>query len=185
MEREDDKMSSPFGLTIKVTKDDITPDLRKKIRAVSNPTGIWKAVGTQLVSLTKRAFRDEALRQTAWPAKSDGSVSNLIYKGVLLSSIRITAVDTKGVTIGSDRPYAAIHQLGGIIRPKKAKALVFTIGGKTIFAKQVKIPARPFFPFTPDGALAEKAKEPVKEIVDAAFRKALDIHRDAVTGRFV
>jgi len=168
-------MPSPFGLSIKVTKNDLTPDLNRKLRAVSNPAPIWKAVGTQLVSLTKRAFRDSTLRQTAWPAKSDGSASNLIYKGVLLSSIRITAVDTRGVTIGSDRPYAAIHQLGGVIRPKKKKCLVFTIGGKTIFARQVTIPARPFFPFTPDGQLASVAREPVREIVDLAARKALGI----------
>jgi hypothetical protein len=52
---------------------------------------------------------------------------------------------------------------------------VFTISGKTIFAKSVKIPARPFFPFTADGALAAKAVGPVKEIVGAAAKKALGL----------
>jgi phage gpG-like protein len=163
------------GLTLTVKKDDLTPDLRKKIRAVEDPTPIWRAVGTQLVSFTKRAFRDAALRQIAWPAKRDGTASNLIYKGVLLSSIRITKYDRKGVTIGSDRPYAAIHQLGGVIRPKTKKVLSFTIGGKTYFAKEVKIPARPFLPFTPDGRLAEKAVEPVKVIVIVVSSKALGL----------
>lgn len=168
-------MPANSGLSIKVAKDTLTPDLTKKLRALRNPQPIWQAVGTQLVSLTKRAFRDQSLRQTSWPAKSDGTTSNLIYKGVLISSIRITAVSAKGVSIGSDRPNAAIHQLGGTIKPKNKKVLVFQIGGKTIFAKSVKIPARPFFPFTPGGDLAENARKPVEEIVDAAARKALDI----------
>ncbi len=164
-----------LGFQIRVVKDDMTPDLAKKLKAVKDPEPIWRAVGTQLVSLTKRAFRDSSLRQTAWPAKRSGDPSNLIFKGVLLSSIRITALDAKSVTIGTDRKYAAIHQLGGVIRPKKGKALVFTIGGRTIFAKKVTIPARPFFPFTPDGALAPVAQGPFADIFAKATAKALGI----------
>lgn len=38
--------------------------------------------------------------------------------------------------------YVRIHEYGGTIKPKTAKFLRFTIGNQTIFAKQVKIPAR-------------------------------------------
>ena len=58
------------GLSIKVTRDTLTPDLQRKLRAVTNPAPIWRAVGTGLVSYTKRSFRDASLRQAAWPAKS-------------------------------------------------------------------------------------------------------------------
>jgi phage gpG-like protein len=162
-----------LGLSIKVTRDDITPDLTRKIRVLSDPTRLWVAVGTALVSYTKRSFRDASLRQSTWPAKSDGTASNLIRKGTLLSSIRIVKADKSSVTIGSDRPYAAIQQLGGVIRAKGNKPLVFQIGGKTIFAKKVTIPARPFFPFTPDGQLAANAVEPVREIIEKVVGAAL------------
>lgn len=163
------------GFSIRLKRDDITPDLRKKLKAVQDPTPLLRAMGTQLVSMTKRAFRDPSLRQSAWPAKRSGGASNLIFKGVLLSSIRITSLTAKNVTVGSDRKYAAIHQLGGAIQAKPGKKLVFTIGGKTIFASKVTIPARPYFPFTKDGALAPVAVEPVRRVLLLAANKALGI----------
>lgn len=163
------------GFSIRTKSDTLTPDLRKKIRAVQDPTPIWRAVGTQLVSYTRRSFRDSSLRISTWAPRKSGQPSNLIFKGVLISSIRITAVNKSGVTTGSDRKYAAIHQLGGVIQAKPGKPLVFKIGGKTIFAKKVTMPARPYFPFLPDGSLAPKAQGPVREIIDLAAQKALNI----------
>jgi len=40
------------GFTLKLRRDDLTPDPRKKIRALKDPTPILRAIGTQLVSLT-------------------------------------------------------------------------------------------------------------------------------------
>jgi len=50
--------------------------------------------------------------------------------------------------IGTTFKYAHVHQLGAIIKPVRAKRLVFTPRGFShpIFAKQVEIPARPFLP---------------------------------------
>ncbi len=39
---------------------------------------------------------------------------------------------------------APVHQFGATIVPGNAKALAFKAGGKTVFAKKVVIPARPF-----------------------------------------
>ncbi len=163
-----------MSLQIRLTSDTITPDLRRKLGRVSNAQPILRAAGTELVSITKRSFRDPSLRPRAWPAKSTGEQSNLIQKGMLVSSIRITALDAKSVTVGSDRKYAAIHQLGGVIKAK-GKALVFTIGGKKIFAKQVKIPPRPFFPFTPAGELTPGAAKKVGLVIKKATDRALEI----------
>lgn len=46
--------------------------------------------------------------------------------------------------VGSNLVYAAIHEYGGTILPKKGKYLVFNIDGQTIFAKKVVIPKRPY-----------------------------------------
>jgi phage gpG-like protein len=160
------------GFSIHVTKDTLTPSVARLSKIVGSPAPILRAIGTELVSLTKRSFRDASLRQSAWPDKRDGSSRTLIQKGMLLSSIRITALSNTAVTIGSDRVYAAIHQLGGVIKPVQAKALVFTIGGKTIFAKKVTIPAAPYFPFSQGGELASLAILPVNKVVEAALDQA-------------
>jgi phage gpG-like protein len=58
------------------------------------------------------------------------------------------------LVIGSNLIYARIHQLGGIIRPKSAKALRFPVatpeGLKWITKKSVTIPARPYLVFRPE-----------------------------------
>jgi len=46
--------------------------------------------------------------------------------------------------VGTNLVYAAIHEFGGTIKPKNGQYLKFEINGKTIFAKQVTIPARPY-----------------------------------------
>ncbi len=159
-----------MSIQIQLAKDEITPALNKVLRGINGGKGIMEAAGTQLVGITKRAFRDTSLRQSAWAPKSDGSPSNLIAKGMLVSSIRITDVGADSVTIGSDRKYAAIHQFGGIIKAKPGSRLAFSIGGKKVFAQQVKIPARPFFPFNKAGELVPFAARKVEAIV----RKTLD-----------
>lgn len=67
--------------------------------------------------------------------------------------------DSSGVTVGTQArtqsgvPYAAVHQFGATIFPKKGKFLVFPgPDGGLIFAKRVRIPARPFLPQRAPGA---------------------------------
>jgi len=40
--------------------------------------------------------------------------------------------------------YAAIHEYGGVIRPVRARALMFQVGGQWVTARSVTIPARPY-----------------------------------------
>lgn len=64
--------------------------------------------------------------------------------------------NARGFVVGTNVRYAAIHQYGGTIRPKRAKYLRFRLAGGTgkrkggrgqwAQAKQVTIPARPFVP---------------------------------------
>lgn len=159
---------SSAGLTIKITKDTATPALRAALAQARNPQAILRAVGTQIVSIAKRAFREPSLRAAPWRPKRDGSPSNLILHGVLSKSIRITELTDRNVSVGSDRIYAAIHQLGGIIRPTQKKALKFQIGGKWFTVKKVVIPARPFLPFDANGRLIPAAEVKVRATIDRA-----------------
>lgn len=47
-----------------------------------------------------------------------------------------------GVRTGGRMPQANIHEVGGVIKPKKGKFLRFVIGNAVIFAKRVVIPKR-------------------------------------------
>jgi phage gpG-like protein len=147
-------------------RDTITPSLARLAAGVKNKKPILEAMGTQLESLTKRAFNEPSLRPIAWKNKWDGSPATLRKNQLLVRSIRVTALTNDSVTVASDRIYAAIQQLGGTIRPKNGKALVFMLGGRKIFAKQVTLPPRPFFPFI-NGRMTPGAQDKIRRVGEA------------------
>mgnify|MGYP000394663849 CR=1 FL=1 len=75
------------------------------------------------------------------------------YSGGLIHSLN-TSIDGDELTYGTNKVYAAIHQFGGIIKPKKAKALAVGKGRNAVARKQVTIPQREFLGF---GELESKA----------------------------
>jgi phage virion morphogenesis protein len=153
-------------------KDEISPSLAKLAAGLKDRRPILQAMGLALQSITQRAFRDAALRPAPWAPKKDGSAATLIKTTTLMRSIRVVEVTNDSVTVGSDRRYAAIHQLGGVIRPR-GKALVFSLGGKKIFARKVVIPPRPFFPVTPTGEMTEAARAKIEAVARAKIAALL------------
>jgi phage gpG-like protein len=167
-------------ISLTPTQDNIGPALAARAAAASNLPRIHGAMGLALVGLTKRAFNEPDLRAAQWPAKANGSEARLRKTGTLAKSIRVVAADAGGVTVGSDRKYAAIHQLGGVtsphvIRPRRGKALA--IPGMGVFAlvrhPGSKIPARPFFPFYATGQLTPRANMDLIEVVDRMLTPGL------------
>ena len=79
----------------------------------------------------------------------------LTLSGHLRKSIRWQLLDSQSVLVGTNVPYAAIHQFGGTIRPKKGKALAF--GGR--FVQSVTIPARPYL------GISEQDNKEIQEII--------------------
>ena len=138
-------------MDMSVEKDMVTPDLTARIKAAKNRRAVLRAMGMAVVNLTKQAFHDPSVRPAPWPdRKSDTGKKLLVKSSLLLRSIRVVESTNDAVTVGSDRPYAAIHQLGGLKKP---------------------IPPRPFFPIlgTPSSPeLTERAREAVER---AATRK--------------
>ena len=160
-----------MSFQVRIFKDEVSPALSKLDASLKRLAPILEAVGLQVVSFTQRTFRDESLSAAAWPAKRDGSPSNLIQSGTLRRSIRITNIGASSVTVGTDRIYGAIHQFGGTIKPKDGKRhLVFSSGGVKYFVKQVTIPARPFFPVTQSGELTSAAQTKVAGVLEKAIR---------------
>ena len=99
---------------------------------------------------TQRRIREEKTSPEGvpWKPTTDGRGA-LFVTGALERSVDHAATATTarwGVPrepVGG-RPYAYIHQFGGTIIPKNGAALHFEIGGKSVFAKKVNIPARPY-----------------------------------------
>lgn len=74
-----------------------------------------------------------------------GELGNSLTETTAPYAVR-TSAGTE-ISIGTNVPYAAIHQFGGVITPKNKKALMIPMAGGVIFAKKVTIPARPFLGF--------------------------------------
>ncbi|MDO9745914.1 phage virion morphogenesis protein [Glaesserella parasuis] len=93
----------------------------------------------------------EAEGRPKWLGLSASNSSGKILlgdSGDLRSSITAESNNDKSI-VGSNKTYAAIHQFGGVITPKKGKYLVFKIGDRWVMTDKVEIPARPFLMLTP------------------------------------
>lgn len=147
--------------------DTVTPALARLTEAAEK-TVLMEAAGLAVLSMTRRAFQEPGLRPAAWPARTSGGSHALLKKsGTLWRSIAITQVSPTSVSLSSDRVYAAIHQFGGVIRPKAAGGrLAFSVGGKRVFAQSVTIPARPFFPVTASGNLTDAATKAIIRTIE-------------------
>ncbi len=88
----------------------------------------------------------------------------LSLEGRLADSITHDVIDGNTAVVGTNVPYAAIHQFGGVIRPKTAKAL--NVGGRAV--KKVTIPARPFLGISNDDK--ENILDAVLDHMAAAWR---------------
>jgi len=161
-------------ITIQVN-DQITPALRQLQAKLHKLTPLNNYIGTALVSIAKRAFDEPQLRPATWPPKRDGSTATLRYTGLLWRSLRVLYSHPTEVVTGSDRPYAAIHQLGGktqprTILPTRKRALHWP-GAKhpvrSVHHPGSNIPARPFFPVTQDGNLTAAALRTIREVIAA------------------
>ena len=128
-------------------KDAAVNALRAAARRLEHPQPLWDLVGALLVKSTQQRFEDgKGPDGNPWPAsfrtKTEGG-KVLLDSGHLRKMITHEASDTQ-VAVGTNVIYAAIHQFGGVIRAKMAKALHFVLGGKDIFVESVTMPARPF-----------------------------------------
>lgn len=115
--------------------------------ATDDLTPLWADIGDGLVANVAFRFRDGqgpggVPWKASWRARTSGG-QTLIDSGALRTSIHREA-DAAGVSVGTNVRYAAVHQFGAVILPRKAKALRFKAGGRWRSVKRAVIPARPF-----------------------------------------
>lgn len=134
------------AISFTLTRNDISPALSRLARTAKNPTPVLRAMGTTFKSITEGNFNSvgSSYRPLPWPAKRDGTPSNLIQHAVLSKSFYLDVSSTYA-RLSNPAIYAAIHQLGGVITAKK-DFLRFQIGARWVSLRQVRIPPRPYFP---------------------------------------
>ncbi len=134
---------------------------------------LMASIGEALVSGVKTRFKNEEDPEgRKWEpsarALAEGG-KTLTDTARLRDSIDYAATPTK-VMVGSNLPYARIHQYGGTIRPRKAKRLIFNgPGGEKIVAKQVTIPARPYLGVSK--ADTEEFRATMEDFLKGAFKE--------------
>lgn len=128
-----------------------------------NFSSLNKDIGEELVTQTMDRFDEQKGPDgESWPVSirvSQGGGETLSDSGILKGSIHSSA-DSESVAVGTNLIYAAIHQFGGPIRIKNAKALKFMIGGKWINKKEVEIPKRSYLGVSDDDL------EAINEIIE-------------------
>jgi phage gpG-like protein len=138
---------------------------------------LLEVAGETLISLTQERFAlgkdpyDQPWKQSRRARDQGGQT--LRDNGVLRNSFTWELNGTDSLIYGTNIKYAAIHQFGGEITPKK-KFLKFSSGGKTIFAKKVTMPKRAMLPDERGDPPAYdlELKESLEAALNATLQKA-------------
>jgi len=126
---------------------------------------------TALVAITQRSFDEPGLRPHSWAPRKHGSHPLMLKSGNLRQSLHARQLGADTADVRSPVKYAAIHQLGGVIRLKAGKNLKFKGDGGWATVSQVTIPPRPFFPVI-EGQLTGHAQSDIEDVVDALIGAA-------------
>lgn len=149
------------NVEIVIQRDEITEALTRTLELMGHLGPAMKLIGDRMLELTDKRFDTQTdpdgkpwadLHPSSWlRKKSQKILTEQGDRGGLRGSINYRSGDD-WVSIGTNKPYAAILQLGGhirahVIRPKKAKALrFFAVTGAKVFAKEVEHPGSNFPP---------------------------------------
>jgi phage virion morphogenesis protein len=144
------------GLRITINAAELADAIDGLAAIMRRPEPVMNVIGEAMeFSTIERQRRGVAPDGTAWPSLSPGyaaakrGAETLRETGRLMGSLS-RRVRGNQVVVGTNVIYAAIHQFGGTIRPKKGKRLAFRLGKLSVFARSVSIPARPFLGISAD-----------------------------------
>lgn len=111
---------------------------------------LMDGIGRLVQEQTRRRIASEKTSPdgAAWKPNWKGS-SILKESGALEDSVDYFASENS-VEVGTGLVYARIHQEGGVISAKNAKALSFMMGNRFVQVKSVTMPARPYLGLSTD-----------------------------------
>lgn len=139
-----------ISITYQVLDDQVQGAVRDLTRIMGNTTPLMRAIGAGIVGSTQQRFvTQKAPDGQPWLAVNDDYAEGkrnsriLTESGRLRDSINARATSDE-VRVGTNVIYGAAHQFGVTILPKSGTHLVFRFGDRTVFAKSVTLPARPY-----------------------------------------
>lgn len=120
-----------------------------------------EGIGRLVQEQTRRRIEEEKTSPEGEAWKPNAAGTSILYQsGALANSIDYVATPDS-IQVGSGLVYARIHQQGGKIEAKGAKALAFMVAGQFRLVQSVTMPARQYL-----GLSADNENE--NEIVEAA-----------------
>lgn len=159
-------------LVVQVNDAQFARAMARLAELATDLTPALRGIGEYLAGSSRDRFKTQTAPDgSAWAPLSkwyrDTKASNqdkiLTLRGYLRNSITWQVLPDR-VLVGSNLEYAAIHQFGGVIRPKQAKAL--KVGGRVV--SQVKIPARQYLGLSADDTTEIEAQ--VSDYLASPFR---------------
>lgn len=136
-------------LTYRVNGKGAAAKLNALQAATQDMAPVYRVIGSRIANRIRLCFKlGIDPWGNPWAALKWRKGQPLRDTGLLNRSIS-SKPDSTGVTIGTNKLQAPVHQFGATIVPKNpGKHLIFPgpFGKGITFAKKVKIPARPFLP---------------------------------------
>lgn len=143
-------------LTISVDSSQLEHGLGQLLQNLTHRKPINKAIAAELLSMTEDNFANERWGNgKAWKPTHRGG-KKLQLSGQLAASIS-TSADNNFARIGSNKPYAAIHHLGGQ-------------AGR---GHKVNMPMRPYLPIDGSGKLQANGERRILEVTIDALANGL------------
>lgn len=151
-------------LEISLDEKQLHEGLSQLLKNATNTRPMMRAIATEMVSMTEDNFENENWGGQKWEGEDDGKSKRAIAEGgktlqltgQLAASIS-TQVGNDFARIGSNKPYAAIHHLGGQAGRRK----------------KVTIPACPYLPISGNGQLQKGAERSLLDIALKSLSKGL------------
>lgn len=142
------------GFTIKTEDAGVLAALRRVVGTLADPTPLAAEIAALGENSTRLRFRTQiAPDGSTWKPSLRAQITGgrtLTQDGHLSGSLSARH-GRNFAEWGVNRIYAAIHQFGGVIRPKTAKALRFQLaGGGFAVVQSVTMPARPYLGLSDD-----------------------------------
>lgn len=146
------------AVNIELDISELSRVIDKALATLNRPKLMFAEMGEDLLAIHFARFvAQKAPDGTPWAplqdwyrdTKKKNADKILTLDGHLSGTLRYQASDT-GVVFGSDRPYAAIHQFGGVIKPKGNYPLKLGAAKDSPRAQSVTIPARPWLGLSAD-----------------------------------
>lgn len=153
-------------IAIKVDRTELLKELQLREQRAANVTPLLHAYGLAMVRSTQKTFR-EGGRPRKWEASrraAETGGQTMRHKGDLTKSLSYNVAGNR-VLVGTNLVYARIHQYGGRVTPKKAKALTIPVHPKAYGKRASDFPDLLYIPG------ADKATGTVGRLVMVKGRK--------------